>query len=414
MKALVTTLVLCLLCASRAHAADGLGMPAPAGEPQQLLVLLKLPAPHYRPDGSYMAGYADTAGRATRRSLAMALARDNGLALATDWPMPILDVDCYVMDVPASLHVGEMAVRLVRDPRVAWAQPMNVFHPLGHDDPLFGAQPAAREWHLDEMHGSSTGRGVRVAIIDSKVQLDHPDLVGQVVRSAHFIGSRADPAESHGTAVAGVVAASADNHVGIAGVAPQARLLAMRACHQAPAADTVCTTLSLALAVHAAIDAGAQVINLSLSGPPDRLIDQLVGAALERGISVVAAADRTISNGGFPASVRGVLAVVDEAGGAVPAGMLAAPGSDVPATLPGSRWGVVSGASYAAAHVSGLLALMLEARGKTKRAASRVATEIVVTGDGRVDSCASLRRAGATCTCDCTATAGTAIPVTPP
>ena len=412
MKALFALLALSLFATAHVGAADLQGAP-PAEAPGQVLVLLNVPAPHYRPDGSYAAGYADAAGSAARRGIAMALARSNGLVLATDWPMPLLGVDCYVMDVPAPRQAGDVALQLARDARVSWAQPMHVFRSLAHDDPLFGVQPAAREWRLSEMHAASTGAGVRVAIVDSNVQLDHPDLAGQVFESANFIGARADPAESHGTAVAGIVAARADNQVGIVGVAPQARLLALRACRQASARDTVCTTLSLALALHAAIERGAQVINLSLGGPPDRLIEQLVGAALERGISVVAAADRTLASGGFPAALRGVVAVVDEAAGATPAGMIAAPGSDVPATLPGSRWGMVSGASYAAAHVSGLLALMLEAQASAKRVAQPLAAALVVGSDGRVDACASILRAGAACACDCTAAAQMAVSVTP-
>jgi subtilisin family serine protease len=164
----------------------------------------------------------------------------------------------------------------------------------------------------------------------------------------------------------------------------------------------MCSTLGLALALHAAIDRNAQVINLSLGGPFDRLIEQLVGAALTRGIPVVAAADRMLSAGGFPASLPGVLAVVDENGGATPAGMVAAPGTDVPSTLPGSRWGVVSGASYAAAHVSGMLALMIDAQARTHGPSSSLQSRIVVGSDGRIDSCASLGRAGAACACNCT------------
>ena len=189
------------------------------------------------------------------------------------------------------------------------------------------------------MHTTATGHDVRVAVIDSGVQLDHPDLADQVAMNANFIAERGDPAESHGTAVAGIVAAAADNHVGIAGVAPRAQLFALRACRQASAVDTMCTTLSLALALHTAIDRGAQVINLSLGGPPDRLIEQLVEAALAHGISVVAAADRTVSRGGFPAALRGVVAVVDETSGAAQPGMVAAPGTDVPTTLPARAGG---------------------------------------------------------------------------
>ena len=405
MKSLVVACALCFLGTASAHAANAAGSVAPAEAEQQLLVLLNLPPPHFRPDGNYSAGYADAAGNAARRRVAASLARSNGLNLVTDWPLPILGLDCYVIEVPRPRRADDVAALLARDPRVAWAQPMNVFRTLGHDDPLYSQQPAAREWHLSEMHMTATGHDVRVAVIDSGVQLDHPDLAGQVVMNANFVAERGDPAENHGTAVAGIVAARADNRVGIAGVAPRARLFALRACRQASAVDTMCTTLSLALALHAAIDRGAQVINLSLGGPPDRLIEQLVEAALAHGISVVAAADRTVSRGGFPAGLRGVVAVVDEASGAAPPGMVAAPGTDVPTTLPGSRWGIVSGASYAAAHVSGLLALMLEAQGRARGEQESVARELVTKADGRIDTCASLSRAGAICACDCAAAA---------
>jgi subtilisin family serine protease len=397
MRALIACLLLALVAAS-ARAADGDGAIAPA-EREQVLVLLSLPPAHFRPDGNYTAGYADAAGSATRRRIAAALARSNGLTLATDWPLPLLGLDCYVMDVPASQRVDDVALRLARDPRVTWAQPMNVFHSLGHDDPLFSLQPAAREWRLEELHAAATGRDVRVAVIDSGLQLDHPDLAGQVMASANFVGDADGRAEIHGTAVAGIIAARADNHVGIAGVAPRARILALRACRQATAADTSCTTLSLAAALHAAIDRGAQVINMSLGGPADRLIERLVEAALERGIDVVAAADRALPHGGFPAALHGVIAVVDETPGAAPAGMVSAPGTDIPATLPGSRWATVSGASYAAAHVSGLLALMLDARATANGARAPLAQALVTRADGRVDACASLLRAGAPRAC---------------
>ena len=408
-KLLVAVALVVSLAARAADVADPSETAARAEH--QVLVLLKLPPPHFRPDGSYSAGYADAQGSATRRGIAVALARSNGLALVTDWPMPLVGVDCYVMDVPAPLRAAEVAAQLARDARVAWAQPMNVFHPLGHDDPLFAMQPAAREWHLSEMHATATGKGVRVAVIDSNVQPDHPDLADQIAERASFIGSRSDPAERHGTAVAGIVAARADNGVGIAGVAPDARLLALRACRQA-GDETVCTTLSIALAMHAAIDRDARVINLSLAGPADRLIEQLVRAALERGIGVVAAADRTLPSGGFPAALRGVVAVVDEGGGAAPAGMVAAPGSDVPTTVPMSRWTVVTGASYAAAHVSGLLALMREARGNA-RAGEPIAAALAVGAGGRIDACASLVRAGAACACDCAAAGPMAASIAP-
>ena len=406
MRLLWTALLACLLGAGSTRAAEAVAAPAPM---QQVLVLLNLPAQHFRPDGRYVAGYADAAGGASRRRTAADLARRNGLTLAVDWPLPIVQLDCFVMNVPASLRLEDVVAQLARDPRVEWAQPMNVFRPLGHDDPLFALQPAAREWRLAELHATSTGRDVRVAVVDSGVQLDHPDLAGQWMLHDNFAGDREDRAEAHGTAVAGIVAARADNHVGIVGVAPRARLLALRACREARPDETVCSTLGLARALHAAIEHGAQVINLSLGGPSDRLLARLVEAALARGIGVVAAADRAQANGGFPAALDGVVAVVDAAAGPTPPGMVAAPGADVPATAPGSRWTAVSGSSYAAAHVSGLMALMLEARAAAIGAARPVRADLVSRADGRIDSCASLARAGAACACDCASAASLAV-----
>ena len=102
------------------------------------------------------------------------------------------------------------------------------------------------------------------------------------------------------------------------------------------------------------------------------------------------------------------MVAVAEAGREPPApGVVAAPGRDVPTTLTGARWGVVSGSSYAAAHVSGLLALLREARERRGAAtfvpAAAAARDLVRLPDGRIDACASLNRVTATCRCDCSA-----------
>jgi len=370
----------------------------------QVLVLLNMPAQHFRPDGNYAGSYADTTGRSARRRAAAALARAHGLRMTTDWPMPAIGLDCYVMDVPPPLRAATVASQLSGEPGVAWAQVMNVFRPLGHDDPLFAQQPAARQWHLAELHQAATGRNVRIAVIDSDIQSDHPDLRDQFVDHVNFVANRADTAELHGTAVAGIIAAKADNHVGIAGVAPLSRILALRACWQASPADTLCTSLSLALALSAAIERDADIINLSLGGPNDRLVQQLIESALARGVAVVAASNRAVPDGGFPAVLKGVIAVSDDPVPR-PARAVAAPGRDVLTTLPGSRWGLVSGASYAAAHVSGLLALIIDARSRNRSFAGRprapAAADLVAGADGRIDACATLTQAALSCGCSC-------------
>jgi hypothetical protein len=383
---------------------------------REVLVLLRAPPPHFRPNAAYGDAYDDTLGRGARHRIAARLARAHGLTLVTDWPMPLLGLDCYVMAAPAGHSAAEEAVLLSRDPGVAWSEPMHVYRGegvVGHradppNDPLFPAQPAAGQWRLADLYQMSTGRNVVVAVIDSQVERGHPDLIGQVQIAESFVPGPAAAGEDHGTGVAGIIAARVNNGVGIAGVAPDARLMALRACWQtarAPSA-TLCDTLSLAKALHFAIDHRAQVINLSLGGPPDMLLGRLIDVALARGVTVVGAYDRALPGGGFPASHPGVVAVADAPveGGAPD--LYTAPGRDVPTTQPGGRWSLVNGSSFAAAHVSGLIALTRQG-GAREPGGARPRRMLVLagaparSGGGAIDSCATLLRALGPCDCAC-------------
>jgi subtilisin family serine protease len=326
------------------------------------------------------------------------------------------------MERAAGVLPGPMLEALGRDPRVAWVQPVNAFHAQAADggagDPLYPIQPAASAWRLAELHRVSTGRGVRVAVVDSGVDARHPDLAGQVELQENFVDTGPAPAEVHGTAVAGVLAARAGNGVGIAGVAPEVRLMALRACWQAPRERASCSSFTLGKALNFAIQHEARVINLSLAGPADRLLATLLHAADTHGAAVVAAIDPDLPGGGFPASMP--LAIAVGAPGPVRApvraGALLAPGADIPTCLPGGRWGLVSGASYAAAHVSGLVALMAQlqpgaAPGQLKhgivavhaspalRHTARAAPQTA--GAGSIDACATIARAVGACACSC-------------
>ncbi len=150
--------------------------------------------------------------------------------------------------------------------------------------------------------------------------------------------------------------------MGIVGIAPEARLLALRACWEtAQRADpAVCGGFTLAKALQFALEANAQVINLSLGGPRDRLLERLLDAALSRGVTVVSAADPQSRDGGFPASHRGVLAIAGDDAQDVAGDILRAPGRDIPTTVLGGKWGFVTGTSFAAAHITGLVALLRE------------------------------------------------------
>ncbi|MBT2186739.1 S8 family serine peptidase [Sphingobium sp. H33] len=393
MRALLAALCLLLapLAAARAQ--------APAAVERQIMVMLRLAPPHLRAGADYGGGYGDDAARGARARIAARLARAHGLALVTNWAMPILGVDCFIMTVPGGRSVDAAAAEIARDPQVSWSEPVGLYSAqaqagkagAGHDDALFAAQPAAAIWHLAALHAWRTGKGVSVAVIDSGVDARHPDLAGQIALSRNFVDGAAVP-ENHGTAIAGIIAARADNKVGIAGIAPGARILALRACWQR-AAQTLCDSLSLAKAIQFAIEQRVPILNLSLAGPPGRLLTSLLRIGLDRGLTVVAAYDPALADGGFPASMPGVVAVSDNADRLANRSVYSAPGRDVPAPAPGGRWSLVDGSSFSAAHVSGLFALLREKPGMPLRlAASRSA-------GGDIDICATFAPSGAPAGC---------------
>lgn len=377
-------------------------------EPAEILVMLHLPAPHFRADGYGGTNYREDAGHAARQRIASAVARDYQLEMLEDWAMPVLNVDCYRMRLPAGKTLAAIMEALRQDQRVEWAQVIQNFVAQAANDPLFLMQPAALPWQLSEVRRSATGRNVRVAVIDSGVESQHPDLAGQVLEEQNFVDGQRYQAELHGTAVAGIIAARAGNGIGIEGVAPEAQIMALRACWQSGSA-TRCNSFTLAKALNYALAHGAQVINLSLSGPNDRLLQQLLAVAMARGVRVVGALDSSQPDGGFPANVPGVFAVA--ADGAVLADSLhalQAPGRDIPTTMPAGRWGVVNGSSYAAAHVSGMLALVEQL--KPQLALNRVREGIVLQQaramaavPTSIDLCATLLRISGKCSCACSA-----------
>jgi len=402
-RALLAGLMALLWLAGPRVGAAGPHSDAAADASQQVLVLLHLPPQHFRSE-AYAGSYGGERGHAARRGLAARLAREHGLTLVTDWPMPLLGVDCYVMKIPSGQSPGltpdQVAETLSHDARVVWAQSMSVYRAqggapeaaaAGHNGSLFPVQPATKAWRLADLHELATGRGVHVAVVDSGVEQSHPNLAGQVDIAENFVDGQAYAAEHHGTAVAGIIGARADNGIGIVGVAPGATLMALRACwQQASREDTLCTSLSLAKALHFAITHDASVVNLSLSTPKnDRLLGLLVDVALSRGITVVAASDPDAPDGGFPASHDGVWAVSDDASRLSRQAVLA-PGRDTMTTVPGGGWQLVNGPSYAAAHVAGLAALLHQLGGA--RAAVPSHQILVLLPAGNIDTCATLLR----------------------
>jgi hypothetical protein len=265
-----------------------------------------------------------------------------------------------------------LAEQIDREPGVMMAQPNHVFHTLS--EPKDALQSLSRQLRFSKIHDFSRGRGVTVAIIDTGVDVDHEDLQANIRGAENFIPGESYHAEIHGTAVAGIIAAGI-NHNGIAGVAPESKILALRACKQVSETDPQGrgNSVSIARAIDVALVHKVGIVNMSFgSGTSDRLITRLVEAGAHRGILFVAPVGNRegLSVPIFPASLERVIAVggVRENGEAFPnpalaaAAAVCAPCEHLFTTIPGNRYNFLDGTSISAAVVSGVLALALEKR----------------------------------------------------
>ena len=303
------------------------------------------------------------------RNVAADIARKYPLATILEWPIRTLGVHCIVYRVDENQPIDAVIARLRSDPRVKSVQRMNTFHTLASEDPYKPLQTAFNEMQVEAVHRFATGDGIRVAIIDTGMDVKHPDLEGQVTERLDISGSSLDfDDDIHGTAVAGIIGALSGNSLGIEGVAPDARLIALRACwpEQAGAIAAVCNSLTLARAMDNAIRMEADIVNLSLTGPPDPLIADLLRIALQNGIVVVAAEPDTAAPTGFIDGIDGIIRVRSWSGQYLEqrdwreTAIIMAPGEDLLTTFPRGTYNFVSGSSFATANVSGIIALLLE------------------------------------------------------
>ncbi len=316
--------------------------------------------------GDTYAQTVDYNSTAWGRRIASELGARHKLQTVSQWPVMTLGVHCVVYAIQDRRTLEAVTEELRAEKLVQGVYPMNDFHTMASDatDPYQPLQSAVADLQLNEAHRFATGRNVKVAVVDTAIDLMHPDLNGQISSHRDLVNDTSDDtlSEAHGTAVGGVIAARAGNAAGIIGVAPAAQLAALRACWpSAPdALDASCNTLTLAKAIDTAIRLKVKVLNLSLSGPRDALLETLLETALAQGMLVVGAMPIGGEAGdAFPTAVPGVIRV-GVAGTASDGSTVMAPGSEVFTTLPHERYGYVSGSSIAAAHVTGIIALLLE------------------------------------------------------
>jgi subtilisin family serine protease len=273
---------------------------------------------------------------------------------------------CAVLEVPDGVDRSTLLAALAHDQRIKLAQPLQSFATRTEDynDPYVGLQRGFEQMDVADAHPWSRGEGVKVAIIDTGADILHPDLRGNIVTAANFVDSDDQQfrRDRHGTEMAGVIAAVANNREGIVGIAPEAHLLLFKACWQAQLdADAArCNSFTLARALVAAFDAHAQIVNLSLAGPADPLLNELIREGLRRGVLFVGAAPADSREGqdGF-LNLPGVIAVASAGSPSARGPALSAPGREILTLLPGGHYDFASGDSIATAQVSGVVALLL-------------------------------------------------------
>ena len=249
-------------------------------------------------------------------------------------------------------------------------------------DPLLAQQWGLFAIGADHVWTTTTGQGVIVAVVDSGSG-PHPDLAENLLPGRSIIGTvesqdgRDIDASGHGTHVAGIIAAVANNGIGGSGVAPNAKILPIQVLDQAGQGDA----RDVAAGVRFAADNGARVINLSLGGATESSsLTQAITYANDKGVLVVAAA----GNGGaadkpkWPASLDLTLAVtaVDQANNATSFDQrgdyidLSAPGANIVSTAKGD-YVTLSGTSMAAGFVAGAAALLFAAEPRVTNAQVR-------------------------------------------
>jgi len=370
------TLALTCAAACAAHALEpaagqaSAAAASPATPTRIVVAFANQPSSGPAPAGSTGRRYTGSGYRVSQgaEQLSRSVASEYALREVASWPIRELALHCVVYEITSGRPAAEVLAALARDPRVALAQPLHEFHTLSgppaaplYNDPLVDLQTNLPALGIPEAHRRAQGAGVRIALIDTAVDSRHPDLAGRIVRSHSFTETArgAVRGQRHGTAMAGIMAAVANNGVGIVGIAPRAQVEVFEACWQlAPDSDAAaCNTFTLAKALAAALESGAPLVNLSVAGPADPLLAALIETGLRRGVIFVGATD---ASGGFPTAIPGVIGAAGSESD-VPPGALAAPARHVMTLRPDAQYDFESGTSVAAAEITGVIALLLSA-----------------------------------------------------
>ncbi len=285
--------------------------------------------------------------------------------------IPLLDGALVRLRLPANRSLESLLAALSIDPDVELAQPNYDYSvSKGKTSPKTVPQYAGEAIRLDEAHRLARGNGIMIAVIDTAIEAAHPELVNTIAGIFDAVADGPSLAEPHGTQIAGILAA----HSELKGVAPEAKLLSVRAFRGGKANPAQSTSLQLLKGINWAFASGAKVMNMSFTGPMDPLLERIIKAAADKGAIFIAAAGNNGPKGApvYPAAYPEVIAVTatdekDKLYRQANRGdyiSIAAPGVDIIAPALKGSYELSSGTSMAAAHVSGVVALLLERDGK--------------------------------------------------
>jgi Subtilase family len=296
---------------------------------------------------------------------------------------PLLGTSLYRWRLGGGRTVANTVRALGGERIVASVQPNYVFT-LQEETAKIAAGPQgdATQYVLAKLQSQqarqvATGKDVLVAVIDSEIDAKHLDLVGTIVKNFDALGGNEKP-HAHGTSIAGAIAA----HGKLLGIAPGVQVLAIHAFDDTPGAAHG-NSFSVYKGLQWAADNGARVVNMSFAGPADPALQRMLAAAYDKGIVLIAAAGNAgpKSDPLYPAADPNVIAVTatDSDDHLFPMAnrgryiAVAAPGVDIFALAPGDEYVFTTGTSIAAAHVSGIVALLLEHKPSLKPGEIRAA-----------------------------------------
>jgi hypothetical protein len=322
-------------------------------------------------DSGGAAGSGGGAGRGPSRTPRRdnLQARRHRLARIDAQDFPLIGSTVGLYGITDGRSVERVRAELAIDASVRSAQPN--FRYLLQDQPSVQApsegdpaQYALAKLRLPQAHTLAHGDNITVAVIDSGIDVAHPELAGAIVDRFDALGSKEGPG-LHGTGVAGAIVA----HGRLMGGAPAAKILAIRAFGVVPSGAQSTSFVILKSLDYAAAHE-ARIINMSFAGPKDPLLERAVAAAATKGIVLVAAS----GNAGpkspplYPAANPNVIAVSatdaeDKLFAASNRGAqiaIAAPGADIFLPAPDGKYQMASGTSFSAAYVSGIAALVLQ------------------------------------------------------